>query len=196
MESGFNNVSPVAAGNGGDGENGVAMVRTNAVNGVVVDYKSLLETSSGALKVTGATCNAVPSTSGTDQCFNTSTTQGAFTAGTEAFGMTIAGINCGSTTAYSCVFASGTYNLVRDAAYDGNGGNTYVSDTDQVSGTTNGGYTWDATGTADRIASSAGSATKVVDDELMVLKFAGTAGITTPTGAYTVQADFIATATF
>jgi hypothetical protein len=196
VESGFTNVSPVDATNGGDDENGVAMIRTNAVNGAVVDYKSILNSSSGTLKVTGATCNAVPSTSGTDQCFNTSTTQGAFTAGTEAFGMTVAGINCGSTTAYSCVFGSGTYNLVRDAAYDGNGANTYVADNNQVSGTTTAGYTWDATAAADRIASSAGSAVKVIDDEAMILKFAATSGITTPTGAYTVQADFIATATF
>ena len=196
VESGFTNVSPVTATNGGDNENGVAMVRTNAANGVVVDYKSLLETSSGALKVTGATCNATPSTSGTDQCFNTSTTQATSTAGTELFGMTIGGINCGSTTAYSCVFTTGTYNLLRDAAYDGNGANTYVTDTNQVAGTTSGGYAWDATATADRIASSAASATKVVDDEAMILKFAATSGITTPTGSYTVQADFIATATF
>jgi hypothetical protein len=36
----------------------------------------------------------------------------------------------------------------------------------------------------------------VVDDEALVLKFAALSGITTPTGSYTVQADFIATATF
>ena len=196
VESGFSNVSPVDVVNGGDDENGVAMVRTNAVNGVVVDYKSLLETSSGALKVPGATCNAIPSTSGTDQCFNTATAQGALTAGTELFGMTIGGINCGSTTAYVCTFGSGTYNLVRDGVYDGTGANTYVADANQVAGTTAAGYAWDATGAAARIASSAGSAVKVVDDEAMILKFASTAGITTPTGAYTVQADFIATATF
>ena len=53
------NVSPVATVNGGDATptNGLAMIRTNAVNGAVVDYKSLLETSSGALKVPGSTCN-------------------------------------------------------------------------------------------------------------------------------------------
>jgi len=204
IESGQTNVSPVTAVNGGDLENGVAMVRTNAVNGVVVDYRSLLNTSSGALKVAGATCGAVPSVSGTDQCFNTSATQTTLTAGTEEFGMTIAGINCGSVTAYTCDFltaggggVAGTdYNLQRDAEFDGAGAGVYVTDANQVAGATNGGYAWDATGAVDRIASSASSTVKVVDDEAMVLKFAGTAGITTPTGSYTVQADFLATATF
>jgi hypothetical protein len=197
------NVTPVTATNGGDATptNGVAMVRTNAVNGVVVDYKALLDTSSGALKVPGATCNAVPSTDGTDQCFNTNATQGAFSPATEMFGMTIAGINCGSTTAYACNFTNDLYNLRRDAEYDGNGttgagSTTFVTDTDTVAGTTNGGYAWQASGAADRIASSTGSTVKVVDDEAMILKFAATAGITTPTGSYTVQADFIATTTF
>ena len=198
------NVSPVATTNGGDATptNGVAMVRTNAVNGVVVDYKAILDTSSGSLKVPGAQCtNGVTtphaiSDIGTDQCFNTSSSPGAFSAGVEMFGMTIAGINCGSTSAYTCSFAGGTYNLVRDGDYDGNGANTFVTDIDQVAGTTNGSYAWDSTGTADRIASSTASTVKVVDDEAMVLKFAATAGITTPTGSYTVQADFIATTTF
>jgi hypothetical protein len=198
VENGFSNVSPVTATNGGDGENGIAMVRTNAFNGVVVDYKSLQDTSSGTLKVPGAQCSdgvAPPvavSTIGTDRCFNTSNSQSTLTAGTEEFGMTIAGVNCGSVTAYSCVFTTGAYNLVRDAAYDGTGANTFLADADQVAATTAGGYAWEATTAADRIA---GSST-VVDDEALILKFAATAGVTTPTGAYTVQADFIATATF
>lgn len=201
VESGVTNVSPVATTNGGTNENGVAMVRTNAVNGVVVDYKAVLNSSSGALKVPGATCGAVPSVTGTDQCFNTSTTPTTVDAGTEEFGMVIAGVNCGSSTAYGCTFATGVYNLVRDVDYDGGAApnNTYTAETNtggQVSGTTTYQYAWDASGTADRIASSAGSTTKVVDDEALILKFAATAGITTPTGSYTVQADYIATATF
>lgn len=199
VEGGNVNVSPVATVNGGDATptNGVAMIRTNAVNGAVVDYKSLLDTSSGALKVPGATCTAaVVSNIGTDQCFNTDTVQAAVVAGTEKFGMTIAGINCGSTTAYTCVFSTGAYNLARNASYDGNGADTYVTDSDQVAGTTNGGYAWQATGAATTIASSTASTVKVIDDEALILKFAATAGVTTPTGSYTVQADFIATATF
>ena len=201
VESGVTNVSPVATSNGGTNQNGVAMVRTNAVNGVVVDYKSILNTSSGALKVPGATCGAIPSTTGTDQCFNTSTTPTTVVSGTEEFGMVVAGVNCGSSTAYGCNFTGGIYNLVRDVDYDGGAApnNVFVSETNtngQVSGTTTYEYAWDATGTADRIASSAGSTVKVVDDEALILKFAATAGITTPTGSYTVQADYIATATF
>jgi hypothetical protein len=187
VDSGAISYSPVSTVNGGDNENGVAMIRTNAVNGAVIDYKSVQDTSSGALKVVGATCSGV---SLTDQCFNSvGTTQAALAAGTENFGMTIAGINCGSTTSYTCTFSAGTYNLVRDTAYDGAGTNTYTT------GTGNG-FAWDDTGTVDRIASSAGSAVKVVDDEAMILKFAATSSITTPTGQYTVQADFIATPTF
>ena len=194
VESGFTNVSPVTATNGGSNTNGVAMVRTNAYNGAVVDYKSLQNSSSGTLKVAGASCSGA---STTDQCINAQgTTQGTFTAGTEKYGMTVAGVNCGSTTSYSCVFTTGTYNLQRDTAYDGNGANTYSAEADQVAGTTANGFAWDDTGTADRIASSGSSTVKVIDDEALILKFAATAAATTPTGSYTVQADFIATPTF
>ena len=205
VENGFTNVSPVLAINGGNDANGVAMVRTNAVNGVVVDYKSVQESGSGALKVTGATCTAETSVDTTDQCFNSADTGSdpsdgataeAIVAATEKFGMTVAAVNCGSSTAYGCTFATGVYNLVRDAQYDGNGANTFVADSNQVAGTTSAQYAWLSNGVADRIASSAGSTVKVVDDEALILKFAATAGVTTPTGAYSVQADYIATATF
>lgn len=198
VDSGGTNVSPVLATNGGSNTNGVAMIRTNAVNGASVAYRSLANTSSGALKVPGATCVASPvSNTLTDQCFNTSSTQGAITAGTELFGMTVAAINPGSTTAYSCTFAAGTCNVARDTAYDGTGANTYVSDADIVAGTTAGGYAWDSDPShVSTIATSTGSSVKVIDDEALILKFAATASITTPTGAYTTQADFIATATF
>ena len=205
VENGFSNVSPVLAINGGNDSNGVAMVRTNAVNGVVVDYKSIQENGSGALKVIGATCTAETAVDTTDQCFNSADTgsdpsNGAtattITAATEKFGMTVAGVNCGSSTAYGCTFTTGVYNLVRDSEYDGNGANTFVADSNQVAGTTSAQYAWLSNGVADRIASSASSAVKVVDDEALILKFAATAGVTTPTGAYQVQADYIATATF
>jgi hypothetical protein len=195
------NVSPVTTTNGGSNQNGIAMVRTNAVNGATVAYHALADTSSGTLKVPGATCNAVPSTIGTDQCFNSSASKGAFSAGVEKFGMTIAAVNCVSTTAYTCSFTAGTYNLKRESTstgYDGNGGDTYsTGDKDIVSGTTANSYAWDANpANTTTIASSTGSTVKVIDDEALILKFAATSGITTPTGSYTVQADFIATATF
>ncbi|MBI2007656.1 hypothetical protein HYU82_03395 [Candidatus Saccharibacteria bacterium] len=197
LDTGSTNVSPVST-NGGDDENGVAMLRTNAVNGATVSYSAIQQSGTnhlGTLRISGAGCDAGSPT--TDQCINAQgTTQSTFTAGTEKFGMTIAGINCGSTVSYTCTFSSGTYNLARDAAYDGNGANTYVTDSGQVGGTTNGGYAWDETGTFDQIASSTGSTTKVVDDETMILKFAATPSITTPFGAYVAQADFITVATY
>ena len=187
VDVGAVSVSPISSGAGGDAENGVAMIRTNAVNGVVIDYRAVQDTSSGKLKVVGSTCAGV---STTDQCFNSQgTTQGTLTPGTESFGMTIAGINCESVSSYLCDFSAGTYNLVRDTAYDGAGTNTYTT------GAGNG-FAWDDTGTADRIASSAGSAVKVIDDEAMILKFAASASITTPTGSYAARADFIATPTY
>ncbi|MEX0881393.1 MAG: hypothetical protein WEC17_01750 [Candidatus Saccharimonadales bacterium] len=198
LDTSFTNISPVST-NGGDNENGAAMLRTNAINGATVSYRAIQQSGTnhlGTLRIGGATCDA-DDTVITDQCIRAQgTTQGTFTAGTERFGMTIAAINCGSTTSYACTFTSGTYNLVRDANYDGDGGNTYPTDSGTVSGTTDAGYAWDDTGTFTQIASSTGSTTKVIDDETMVLKFAATPSITTPFGAYTAQADFIAVATY
>jgi len=185
------NISPVST-NGGTNTNGVVMVRTNAQAGVVISYFAEQGTSSGALKVAGATCGT--NTFGgsiTDQCINnpsaTPGSQAVITAGAEAFGMTIAAVNCVSTTSYTCAFTSGTYNLARDTEYDGNGGNTYG---------TSGGFAWLGSGSADTIASSASSSVKVVDDEALILRFAATPSITTPTGAYTVTSTYIATATY
>lgn len=193
LDTSATNVSPVNT-NGGDNRNGLAMLRTNAANGATVSYYAIQQSGTnhqGTLRISGASCNA--GTVPTDQCINAQgTTQSTFVAGTEKFGMTVAGINCGSTASYTCTFSSGTYNLARDAAYDGNGANTYVTDSGSVGGTTNGGYAWDETGTADLIASS----TTVVDDETLILKFASTPQITTPFGSYAAQADFVAVATY
>jgi len=184
-------VTPVAAVNNGDLSNAVAMIQTNAVNGATIAYRSVQETSSGKLKVVGATCTGVTLT---DQCFNSQgTTQGTFTAGTEKFGMTIAGVNCASVGAsYSCVYATGDTNLQPQSNYIGG------AYTNTVSGTygSTAGFAWDDTGATTTIASSATSATKVIANEALVLKFAATAGLTTPTGQYQTQADFIATPTY
>lgn len=190
------NVSPVAAGGttNGDGNNGIAELSTNATNGATVAYDAIQQAGTnhnGTLKVAGATCNAA--NVNTDQCIDAKgTTQGTLTAGTEAFGMTIAAINCQATTAYACSFTGGTYNLIRNANYDGTGANTYPTDTSTVAGTTNAGYAWNEAATANTIASS----TTVVDKEAMILKFAATPNIVTPTGSYTAQADFVATPTY
>ena len=202
VSSGAVSVTPVSATNGGDARNAVAMVQTNAVNGVAISYKAVQETSSGALKVVGAACSG---TTVTDQCFNSAgVAQTAFVAGTEKFGMTVAGINCASVpgTAYTCNYAVGQTNLQPQTNYIGSAGYTYSS-TGAGSGTytpsnnTGQGFAWDDGGvTARTIASSATSATKVVANEAIMLKFAATAGITTPTGQYQTQADFIATPTY
>jgi hypothetical protein len=198
LDTGSTNVSPVNT-NGGDNKNGVAMIRTNAASGAVVSYDSIQQSGTnqlGTLRISGASCNASSATL-TDQCIRAiGNTQATVTAGTENFGMTVGAINCGSVSSYTCTFSAGTYNLVRDATYDGNGTNTYTTDSGAVGGTTNQGYAWDDSGTSQTIASSASSATKVIDDEAMILKFAATPSITTPFGLYAAQADFIAVPTY
>jgi hypothetical protein len=187
LDSSTVNTSPVVSGSGGNNTNGIAMLRTNASSGATVSYKSVQGSGSnhlGALRVSGATCNA--GNVNTDQCITSAgTTQSAFSAGTEDFGMSVAGVNCGSTTAYTCTFSSGTYNLQRDTQYDGLGSNTYGTSNAQ-------GYAWDETGTLDQVASSSGA----VDDESLILVFAATPNAVTPTGSYTTQGDFIAVATY
>jgi len=187
-------VSPVSAGNGGDGNNGIAELSTNASNGATVTYDAVHQTGTnhqGTLRVVGASCNA--GNVNYDQCINAiGTTQATLTAGTEDFGMTIAAVNCMATTAYSCSFTGNTYNLRRNANYDGTGGNTYPTDANLVAGTTNAGYAWDETGTTTTIASSS----TVIDKEALILKFAATPNIVTPTGSYTAKADFVATPTY
>jgi hypothetical protein len=198
LDTGSTNVSPVNT-NGGDNKNGVAMIRTNAASGAVISYDSIQQSGTnqlGTLRISGASCNASSAVL-TDQCIRArGTTQGTIAAGTENFGMTIGAINCGSVSSYTCTFSAGTYNLQRDGNYDGNGTNTYTTDSGPVGGTTDQGYAWDDSGTSQTIASSAGSATKVIDDEAMILKFAATPSITTPFGLYAAQADFIAVPTY
>jgi hypothetical protein len=153
-----------------DLDEGLAMIRTNAFNGAVIYYKAEQNNGSGSLKVAGATCSGV---STTDQCFNSAgTTASSIVAGTEEFGMTATAVNTTNSSAP-------TANLVRDAEYAGDG--TAGSD-----------WAWDDSGNFDTIASSS----TVVDDEMLELAFAATASPTTPTGLYTVTANFVATATF
>ena len=178
-------ISPVATANGGNNTNGIAMLKTNANGGATVNYRAIQQSGTnhqGAARVVGASCNA--GTVNTDQCINSAgTTQTTFSAGTEDFGFTIGGVNCGSTTAYTCNFSTGAYNLVRNSNYDGNGSNTYG---------TSQGFAWREDGNTDQIAASS----TAVDDEALILKFAATPNIVTPTGSYQAQADFIAVATY
>lgn len=164
-----------------DLDEGLAMIRTNAFSGAVVYYKAEQETSSGKLKVSGATCSGVLTT---DQCFNsTGTVQNTIAAGTEEFGMTVSSIDLSN--------GGATTNLSRNAAYDG-AGTTGATCTAADAGVDEDCWSWDDSGSFDTIASSS----SVLDDEMLELAFAATASPTTPTGLYTVTANFVATATF
>jgi len=193
-------ITPVTAAFNGDANNGLAELGTNATNGATVVYDAIQQSGTnhlGTLRVAGAVCNA--GAVNTDQCINAiGTTKATLTAGTEDFGMTIAGVNCSQATAtYTCSFSAGTYNLIRDPQYNCNGVNTYpTTDKNEITGTSACSYTWDEVGTADTIASSAGSTNKVVANEALILKFAATPNLVTPTGSYTAKADFVATPTY
>lgn len=194
LDSGSVSVSPVST-NGGDSNNAVAMLRTNAANGATVSYDAIQAGTGtnhlGTLRLSGVTCNV--GSVNTDGCINAhGTTQSAFTAGTEDFGMTVAGVNCGSTSAssYSCVYSSGTNNLQQTTDYvGGTNSTTYGASAGK-------GFAWQESGAAVTIASSTSSTIKQVDDEALILAFAATPSITTPFGAYTAQADFVAVPTF
>ncbi len=186
VDTGAVSLSPVATTSGGNNVNGLAMVRTNAFNGVVIQYFTQQNVSSGKLKVAGATCSG---TSLTDQCFNsapatqTAGATGAVVAGTEKFGMTISSIDTTNGT---------TTNLQRDAEYDGDAATGGTCNT----GTGANCWTWNETTTPATVASSAGSSVKVVDDEMIVIRYAAANSVTTPTGQYTVTSTFIATPTY
>jgi len=181
VNSGAPSVSPVAVVNGGNNVNGAAMVSTNASFGVVVTYYAEQATSGtnhlGSLRVAGATCNA--GVVQTDSCFRSPSTQTAFDGASpnENFGVTISTIDTTSGT---------TTNLVRDTNYDGDG-------------TAAQGFAWREDGSTDALASSAAGAqpeNRVVDEEMLLLRFAARAAATTPTGVYTVTSTYIATSTF
>lgn len=190
LDSSQVNISPWST-DGGDSNNGVAMIRTNAANGATVSYDAVQASSGtnhlGTLRLSGANCNA--GTVSTDGCINAAgTTQTPFNAGQENFGMTIAGVNCGGNGgfSYSCVYTSGTNNLQQSAQYVG-GTNSTTFGASAAKG-----FAWDESGSATTIASSTSSSIKQIDDEALILVFAATPAITTPFGAYSVQADFVA----
>jgi hypothetical protein len=172
-------VSPDAEGNN---LNGIFMIRTNGVNGSNVGYRAVQQsgtTYQGALRVVGATCTGAANTVGaanssTDQCFNSNTTKTALTASTEQFGMTGRYINRMSSS-------TPTANLSLATDYDS---------------TSTVGYAWNQSGAWTPVASSTGATDKVIDDEAVVLQFAAVSALTTPTGQYQAQADFVAVPTY
>lgn len=184
------NISPVSS-NGGTGTNGLAILRTNAVNGSAVFYDALQDTGTthpGALRISGANCTTNPYS-----CINSiGGTQAKITAGTQNYGMTIAGTNCGTaSTYYTCVYASSNEHLVPSSNYVGKTG-AYCST--NCNGAGENGFAWVEAGTATQIASAASNNT--VADEALILKFAATPSITTTFGVYTVKADFTAVPTY
>ena len=191
------NVSPVGSGSGGDSKNAIAELNTNAANGVNVYYDAVAQSGTNhtrTLRVSGATCNPVTNVP-TDQCLNAiGTTHLQETAGTEAFGMTIAGVNCGDVLGsyYSCSFASSTNKLIPNASYNCAGSSTYPSSENGLLGSTICFYAWDETGTAQLIANSS----SVVGNEALIIKFATTLNLVSPSGIYTAQADYVATPIF
>jgi hypothetical protein len=196
LDSSLINITPVTT-SGGDSNNGVAMIRSNAANGSTVAYDAIQASTGsnhlGTLRIGGATCSG--GTSNSDGCINAAgTSQNTFTGGTEEFGMTVAGTNCGSTSAssYSCTYPTSN-NLVPQSNYVGKTG-AYCTSCNTADG--GNGYAWDETGAAQTIASSASSTIKQIDDEALILKFAATSNIITPFGSYSVQADFVAAPTF
>jgi hypothetical protein len=171
VDSGAVTVTPDVDGNDMDG---IAMLRTNAVNGATVTYKSILDTGSGALKIPGASCSSTDISSGskTDRCFNSTTAGSALsTGGIEGFGMRLVNADAASETPTANLSASSPYSSATD-------------------------YSWVDTGAATLIASSTGSTDKVVDDEAFQLRFGARSALTTPTGQYSVQAEFIAVAAY
>ena len=185
-------VSPVAvtATNGSNDKYGVLMLNTNAAGGSVVSYfPEAAATGTNQLRsfrVTGASCNVSNATL-TDQCFQDAAVGGTtFSIATENFGIQIPCIDTtqGTTAGLGSV----------PAAYSNTDATTTSSaDCEDISaGDTGVKFAWNNSASATTLASSTG----VVDDEIVKVRFGAAAAATTPTGAYTVTTNYIATPTF
>lgn len=163
--------TPVPIEDGGTNTNGAFLVKSNAVGGVIIGYTANQNNSSGALKIAGATCSG---SSTSDGCINSAGTTAQDITG-EGFGMTLDEIIYPDSKT-----GEGTSNLNKDVQYS-----WYNSR-----------YTWDDSGTFDVVAHTNNSASKVLDYELGVLKFKAVSAPTTPSGLYSVSANFVATGTF
>ncbi len=184
-------ITPVSTADGGNQTNGLALINTNAVVGTTVQYAAIQDGADGKLKVDGAVCT--DNVSAIDQCFNSLAAQAALSG--ESFGMTVAGVNCdvNGGTGYTCNYTAGDTSLGPVAAFTGG---TYTAGTTGSYGHT--AFRWDDDGSYVTIAqtSSAGTGTHVIDNEALILVFGAQAALTTPTGQYDVDADFVATPTF
>jgi hypothetical protein len=167
----------------GNDRYGIAMVNTNASNGVSITYFAEPDGTGTqqlrSFRVPGATCDVLADDE-FDQCFTPAEYTDAMTAGTESFGLNV-----------PCIVADGaTQNIVVDTAYENDGTTTYSADCENTEADYF--YNWNTSSTADVIATSPSA----VDDEMLKLGFAATAAATTPTGLYTVTSTYIATPTF
>lgn len=187
----------------GNDKNGGIMIRTNAYYGAIVSYFAEQESASGQLKVAGSTCGGTSTLAGninaveTDQCFNSAgPTEYNFRSSEvrEKFGMTSSRVIRPA--------ASTTTNLVRDTDYDGNGVVDNTADCAPATVDSANCFAWVDTlpatpqTAAERIAHSTSGTVKVLDYEMLIIKFAARSAPTTPTGTYTVTATFIATVTY
>jgi hypothetical protein len=202
LSAGNVNVSPVPVVNGGDTGNAVAELTTNAFNGTTISMQVVQGTGTNDqydMRIQGATC--VNDSTTTQPCLNAVGTTPATInpgAGTPYFGMTATGINCHNVgSAYTCTAAS--HNLTINSsgtnflciAGDSTSFNTVDTGGPQ-SATTSCKYAWDDSNTIDTVASSS----TVVGGEGLIMEFAAMPAITTPTGSYTVQANYIASPDF
>lgn len=192
----------VANANTSNDKYGILMLNTNASGGTVITYFPEVASSvSGgdtdqlrAFRVVPTDCSSTVSST-TDQCFVSAdpTTGSAIVAGTEEFGLTVACFNTTQGTTDNFDPANGsTWN----PAYDGDGDDEDAGDCENE--TVDGSYIWgfDTSGVPDDIISTVTATNKVVDDEIVKIRFGASASATTPTGTYTVTTTYIATATF
>lgn len=195
--SGLANVSPVAVGSGGDTGYGILMANSNGANGLNISFFPELESTGTnqqrSFRVVGAACS-VPVATFTDQCFQ-ETAGGAtgttISQGTEFFGLNIPCIDTSN--------ASASTNLVvpaGSAGFNADGTTTSSANCQRVANDTSLKFGWDSSGTAVVLASSTAAAVKIVDREIVKVRYGATATATTPTGAYQVKTTFIATPIF
>lgn len=165
---------------------GALQLNTNGQDGTTITFFAEPDSTGTnelrSFRVTGGTC-AGTQPDVQDPCFVSAASTGeTFVTGTEKFGMYIPCIDTtqGSTTNLGSV----------PGAYNGSDNDTSSGADCENEAATD--FAWNDTSTAATIVSS----TAVVDDEIVKLRFAATAGATTPTGQYSVITTYIATPQF
>jgi hypothetical protein len=198
----------IANANTANDSYGILQVNTNASSGIVITYypEQASSVTGGdtdqlrAFRVIPTDCSAT-TTSTTDQCFVSETDGTGITQGTEEFGMAVACVNDSQGSTDNFKPASGgvigtayTGDNDFDEAVEG-GINDNCENEAYPSGNT---YVWgfDTSGTPASLAHTTNATEKVVDDEILKIRFGATASATTPTGTYTVIITYIATPTF